>query len=410
MLRLELKKLLKTNVNLLIITAAMVFSLILSYLPVTYESCTVLRNEEVVHLRGKEALKYLRTNNAPVSGEVVPNLLKEAVRAYNALLEEYHVTVPEDLPEGVYSERIGPYSHILHMIREAYADPKTGISADLRTITEEELDAFEEKRKERLQTLMEQEERPLAVRREAEAMYDQTAMPLVYRSTFSTNVLDYEMLVFFMVMVCGVLLASPVFSVDSETGADEIQRCTRNGIRRLAIAKCASILIIVTVLYGAAALIFFSVIRHFYGSEAMSSDLQTYISLFAFEPWTIGETMKMIAVSGYICTVSTVLFTLMISACVHTSARAAGLSFLALLMPILLDTFFGSKVTDWIVSILPSCGLMLSMSFYHAIHSLSFLSAGDFAIASERAMTIFEALGIPVYFLAMMRIYKAHGS
>jgi len=72
----------------------------------------------------------------------------------------------------------------------------------------------------------------------------------------------------------------------------------------------------------------------------------------------------------------------------------------------LLDTFFGSGITDWIITLLPSCGLMIQCSFYYAVHSLSFLSAGTIAVATERAMTLFEMIGIPVYFLLTLRIYK----
>ena len=406
MLRLELKKMLKTPANLFIIGAAVIFSFILSYLPVTYEACTIQENGQPVRLKGYAALVQLRELHGIVSGEVTPELLAEGLNEYNAVLEEYSVSSPDELPEGVYSSRIGPYFRLLHMLREAYADPKTGIPKDLTELTEEDLEQVETARFNRLITLMEQENRPEPVRKEAAKMYRSTRIPLQYYPYFNTNVLDYELLVFFMVMVCGVILAAPVFSLDYQTGADDIQRCTKNGMTKLAMVKCASVLIIVSALYVFSAAVFFLMFRWLYGTASLDSDIQTYLSLFAFEPWTIGQFMKYIAVAGYICTVSTVLFTMMLSASIHTSAKAVGISLLALLMPMLLDTFFGSKITDWIISILPSCGLMIQYSFYYAVHSLSFLSAGKIAVASEKAMTIFEMIGIPVYSLLTLRMYK----
>ena len=406
MLRLELKKMLKTPANLIIIGAAVIFSFILSYLPVTYESCMILENGQPVLLKGYAALAQLREIHGNVTGEVTPELLAEGLNEYNTVLEEYHVSSPEDLPDGVYSSRIGPYYRLLHMLREAYADPKTGIPKGLEELTEEDLKQFETVRFNRLNTLMEQENRPEPVRKEAAKMYQSTRTPLQCYPYFSSNVLDYELLVLFMVMVCGVILAAPVFSLDYQTGADDIQRCTKNGMTKLALVKCASVLIIVSVLYVFSAAVFFLIFRRFYGTIALNSDIQTCLSLFVFEPWTIGQFMKYIAIAGYICTVSTVLFTMMLSASIHTSAKAIGISMLALLMPMLLDTFFGSGITDWIITLLPSCGLMIQCSFYYAVHSLSFLSVGTIAVATERAMTLFEMIGIPVYFLLTLRIYK----
>ena len=97
---------------------------------------------------------------------------------------------------------------------------------------------------------------------------------------------------------------------------------------------------------------------------AMDADIQTCLSLFAFEPWTLGQQMKYIAGAGYICTVSAVQFSLMFSFSIRTSVKAVG---------------------------------------------ISFLGAGKIAIASESAMTLFELAGIPLYFGAMMVIYRKHG-
>ena len=406
MLRLELKKMLTTPANLIIIAFALLFSLILSYIPVTYESCFVFENGQPVRLKGKAALIYMRETYAAVEGQVTPELIKKAVSEYNAVLEEYQVSSADDLPEGVYSFRIGPYYHILHMLREAYADPKTGVFKDLNELSESDLDQFEQRRAERIVTLMEQENRPASVQREATRMYRKTSVPLSYHPYLSTNALDYEVLVFFIVMVCSVVLAAPVFSLDYQTGADDIQRCTKNGLTKLAVTKCVSVLIIVSGLYLFSALAFFLIFRHLYGTSALESDVQTYLSLFTFESWTIGQLMKYSAIAGYFCVVATTLFTLMLSASIHSSAKAIGISFISLIMPMLIDTFFGSRITDWIITALPSCGLMLQYSFYHSIHALSFLSAGNFAIASERAMTVFELLEIPVFFLLTVGIYK----
>ena len=292
MLRLELKKMLKTPANLIIIGAAVIFSFILSYLPVTYESCMILENGQPVLLKGYAALAQLREIHGNVTGEVTPELLAEGLNEYNTVLEEYHVSSPEDLPDGVYSSRIGPYYRLLHMLREAYADPKTGIPKGLEELTEEDLKQFETVRFNRLNTLMEQENRPEPVRIEATKMYQNTRMPLQYYPYLNTNVLDYELLIFLMVLVCGVIMAAPVFSIDYQTGADDIQRCTKNGMTKLALVKCASVLIIVSVLYVFSAAVFFLMVRWFYGTTALNSDIQTYLSLFAFEPWTIGQLMK----------------------------------------------------------------------------------------------------------------------
>ena len=405
MIRAELKKMLKTPRVLAVLIFSLLFSLLLSYLPATYEYCRIIQEDQLNEYSGLKALRILKEEDSAVSGEVTPDMLKAAVLEYRNTLTEYGVFSVQDLPEGVYRTYLGRYDHLYHMLREAYADPKTGVPRDLLDLTDHDLERFEEQRTDRFASLMVQEDCPQPVRQKAQEMYSRTAVPLHYYPYFNSNVLDYETLLFFMVMLCGVVIASPVFAGDYESGADDIQRCTKNGMHRLAAAKCTAVLVLVTAMYLAAGTAFFCITKFLYGSEAMASDIQTYLSLFTFEPWTLGELMRYIAAAGYICTVSTVLCTLMLSSKIHTTGAAVGISLLVTALPLLIGTFFSTQITDWLVIMLPSCGLMLQNSFYYAIHALSFMSAGNIAVASERIMTVFELITIPLYVYLMFRSY-----
>ncbi|MBQ9327205.1 MAG: hypothetical protein IJ225_01555 [Solobacterium sp.] len=409
MLRLELKKLIKTKRIMIILLFMMVLSVMVSYLPVTYERCVISDGEGTRELTGMAALKVLREEDQAVSGEVTPARMKEALSAYHTVLHDYGVDSVNDLPEGVYGEQLRRYRRFYHILREAYASSDSGIAPDLLELTEEEMDHFEQVRAERFESLMEQEHRPLAVRLEARRMYSQSSVPLRYAAYFNPNVLDYETLVFFLVMIASVLIAAPIFSLDYETGADDIQRCTVHGMERLVMVRCAAVVLLVSGMYLFAGTVFFGMTQLCYGREMMNSDIQTVISLFTCEPWTIGELMRNIALAGYVCVIATTMFTLMISSLSPSFGSSIGIALLGMFLPILLDTFISSSITDWLITLLPSCGLMLQKSFYYAVYTLSFLSAGKIAVASERAMTVFETIGIPLFAMLTLRYYRLHG-
>ena len=82
------------------------------------------------------------------------NAGKKPWNAYHACLNTYGVQESYDLPEGIYEQHILPVAPLLHGIKEAFADPDTGIAPPLIEIQPEKLARFEDVCSRRLSSLI----------------------------------------------------------------------------------------------------------------------------------------------------------------------------------------------------------------------------------------------------------------
>ena len=155
MLILELKKMLKTPVTLILIIVALILSAVLAYLPVSFEKTRVLTGDTLTIYKCEDRIAYEK-DSAQIHVEMTAETAKQALAAYQTCLTKYGVQSENDLPEGVFEAEISPWFRVLHTIREIYADPKTGIPPDLLYMPLESLDDYYAKKTERFESLMEQ--------------------------------------------------------------------------------------------------------------------------------------------------------------------------------------------------------------------------------------------------------------
>ena len=240
-LRLELKRMLKGRLTRVLLPLALLLSLLMAYLPVTfcYTSYTDPAGNEV-QLTGLASAAYEKEQQAGASGSVTPERVRQAVETYQACLREYGVTESYDLPEGVYERDILPIAPLLHGVKEAFADPDTGMAPAIMEISPAEIDGYYAVCEARLASLMalEQPDSP-AARRIAAEMYRQVTKPFTVYPGMSSAVMDYQNIMGFLVLLFCVVIAAPVFSSGYQSGADSILRCTRHGRARLGAAKVA---------------------------------------------------------------------------------------------------------------------------------------------------------------------------
>lgn len=106
---LELKRVLKSKFTLILLALALLFSVLLAWLPVTY--CYSNYTDEAgneVNLTGLASIAYEKERQADAAGPVTPERVREAVETYQACLALYGVTESYELPEGVYEREILP--------------------------------------------------------------------------------------------------------------------------------------------------------------------------------------------------------------------------------------------------------------------------------------------------------------
>ena len=141
--KLELKRMLKAKLTWILLLLSLVFSVLLAYLLVTY--CYSNYTDEAgneVNLTGLSSIAYEKVRQKDASGVVTPERVRQAVETYQACLEQYGVTESYNLPEGVYEKEILPISPLLHGVKEAFADPNTGMAPAIMEIDSEQLEDY----------------------------------------------------------------------------------------------------------------------------------------------------------------------------------------------------------------------------------------------------------------------------
>lgn len=159
--RLELKRILKSRRTLILLAIALLLSVAMAYLPISFEGIN-RPNEDgtVTELDGLAAIKYKQDLYKTSAGEVTPDRIKSALETYQSCVREYGPVEEEGFPLAVFIEKIVPFRHLLMGLSEAFADPVTGIGADLMDIDPNDIDgAYYEKCAEHLQDVMRNEQR-----------------------------------------------------------------------------------------------------------------------------------------------------------------------------------------------------------------------------------------------------------
>lgn len=142
-LRLELKRMLKSKLTWILLVLSLLFSALLAYLPTTY--CYSNYTDEAgneISLTGLASIAYEKERQADASGIVTPERVREAVEIYQVCLTSYGVAESYDLPEGVYEREILPIAPLLHGVKEAFADPDTGMAPSIMEIDPEKINDY----------------------------------------------------------------------------------------------------------------------------------------------------------------------------------------------------------------------------------------------------------------------------
>ena len=191
-LRLELKRILHSKRTWILLALSLLFSALLAYLPTTY--CYSNGTDEAgneISLTGLASIAYEKEQQADASGIVTPERVREAVESYQACLISYGVTESYDLPEGVYEREILPIAPLLHGVKEAFADPNTGMAPTLMEIDPEKINDYYSVCEARLRSLMAMEQPDSqAAQHKAVEMYRQIEKPFEVYPGMSSTILD----------------------------------------------------------------------------------------------------------------------------------------------------------------------------------------------------------------------------
>lgn len=140
LLFLEIKRILSSRSSQIAIGAAVLFSILLAYVPITF--VYYYNPEEQKFVSGLQAINDEQAMRSNIEGAITQEDITNAITKYQAVLNKYGVDSRYKLPnEGSYEiEDIKP---LLHMIEEAYGS-EDGLTANILDLSTNELPGFYE--------------------------------------------------------------------------------------------------------------------------------------------------------------------------------------------------------------------------------------------------------------------------
>ena len=236
--RLEVKRIIMSRRTLVLLAVALFMSIVMAYLPISFESINCPgENGEIMELDGLPAIKFKRDYYAKTAGDITSEKLAEALRVYQSCVKEYGTL--DDVPLDVYIENIMAIRPMLKGLSEAFADPKTGIGAELMDIAPDEVEQyFYERCVSHLDHVMnlEQKEYPTAGQFAADE-YAKLKQPFYLFPGMSRDAFDYTTLYILVLSILCTAIAAPIFANEYQTGSDSILRCTKYGRMKLAVTR-----------------------------------------------------------------------------------------------------------------------------------------------------------------------------
>ncbi len=409
-LQLELKRLLKSRLTWILLALALVFSVLLAYLPASYcYSNYTDESGKAVNLTGPASIAFEKERQADCAGSVTPERVRAAVERYQACLAQYGVTESYDLPEGVYEQEILPIAPLLHGVKEAFADPDTGMAPALSTIDAQRLDDYYGVCEARLASLMAMEQADNSpAQRKAAQMYDRVEKPFEVYPGMSPTVMDYQNIMGFLVLLFCVVIAAPVFSGDYQSGADDILRCTKHGRRQLGLSRLAAAFLISAAAFIVCVIVYLLTANSLFGWECTKTSIQMVYSILTLADMDMGQLQRFFAVAGLLSVLASVSFTLFLSSRCKNTATSLAVALVFGIAPTVIYMTIPGTAAVWICSLLPASGTGIQTSVLYALTDFEFLKLGGLPVWTPYAMIGACVIEIPLFSFLALRSYCRH--
>ena len=231
--------------------------------------------------------------------------------------------------------------------KEAFADPKTGMAPGVMGLTAEDMQNFYSQLPKRLESViwLEQSGKPGYEQAQAIAQkkFDAVQKPFTYSFGVSPDAMDYQTLLSLLLTLLCAVIAAPVFASDAQTGAQDIQLCTKNGGLRLAAAKLAAAFSIT----GAA--------------------------------YPVGQMEWVMLVANFLIFFAEVAFVLMASVWAKNNLTALSVALISVVAPLIVYMVVPGSFGEWLSTLIPAGGIGLSNALLYKMISFDFLYAGGHA-------------------------------
>ena len=238
---------------------------------------------------------------------------------------------------------------------------------------------------------------------------ENTTEPFYYEFGFGTgsDIASTLPVSLFAIAVVFSIICAPVFASDYSTGADDIQRCTRYGCKRLGRAKLLAAMTLSAVLYIICTAVFVALTLVVYGDDKTSAQLA--LDALVLIEIDMNGVLVLTLIAGFLSVLAMTAFTLWLSARMRSSVAVLAVALAVAMTPTFLVILLReSALGDWLRLILPSGGLGLGTGMFVDIQIGEFLTVGSLAIWTPFVMLAAPVIETPVFALLARRAYTRH--
>ena len=390
---LEMKRLIRTKSVWILMIAMVVLAAVMVYVPVTFIRAYKTDAGNVQAVTGVQAVKISKETRKDMEGEVTEEKIRQAIRVLNEMYQEYGSSFMEEVPADVYAEKIYPIMPVLNVIEQVLVpDGKNLYNMEAFDVKEEDAATIYEKYREEIQGLSQNPE----LVKEMQKISGSVKTPFTYESGMTLETVDYYTIYLFLVMFAFIVIASPVYAAEYQTGADDVIRCTKNGRVRIAVTKILVTFTLAVATFVASSLTFVAVLYILYGGSGFGTSIQMgYV--FYLPALTIGSMLKLQIAGGVLFTLATVSFVLFLSSKCKNVQTALISAFGIAILPMILNMAGNNNVLNIMRCILPTGGFGLINGLQSELMARNFALVAGHYIWLPYILLVAAAVAVPVF-------------
>ena len=384
---LEMKRLIRTKSVWILMIAMVVLAAVMAYVPVTFIRAYKTDAGNVQAVTGVQAVKISKETRKDMEGEVTEEKIRQAIRVLNEMYQEYGSSFMEEVSADVYAEKIYPIMPVLNVIEQVLVpDGKNLYNMEAFDVKEEDAATIYEKYREEIQGLSQNPE----LVKEMQKISGSVKTPFTYESGMTLETVDYYTIYLFIV------IASPVYAAEYQTGADDVIRCTKNGRVRIAVTKILVTFTLAVATFVASSLTFVAVLYILYGGSGFGTSIQMgYV--FYLPALTIGSMLKLQIAGGVLFTLATVSFVLFLSSKCKNVQTALISAFGIAILPMILNMAGNNNVLNIMRCILPTGGFGLINGLQSELMARNFALVAGHYIWLPYILLVAAAVAVPVF-------------
>ena len=409
MYKLEMKRLLRTRSTWILMAAALLVTLVLCCVNI-FGAYYYSYDGEFFH--ALDATEMRRIVTASAEGAWTPERIRDVFAQIAGVSTDFGVAVEGETndnyeivtgDDGSAAASIAGYtSTFLRSIPQVFDVQYTS------EITPDMAAQYYDQRKAYIEEVMTLNYGPSAA--EAALRLDEnTTEPFYYEFGFGTGsdiASTLPVSLFAVAIVCSIICA-PVFASDYSTGADDIQRCTRYGCKRLGKSKLLAAMTLSTALYIVCAAVFVALTLAVYGDDKTSAQLA--LDALVLIDIDMNGVLVLTLIAGFLSVLAMTAFTLWLSARMRSSVAVLAIALAVAMTPTFLVILLReAALGDWLRLLLPSGGLGLGTGMFVDIQIGEFLTIGSLAIWTPFVMLAAPVIETPVFALLAKRAYVRH--